>query len=246
MPALEFINFLDIAAMKKITRTVLLSAGIACVQPYAFASDEALKEALQDCTKIASALERLNCFDKVAQTPAIIPEQVQPRAPTSYSLSIVERVLRNEENRSKDDMQFLISEADEYDSEGRVIGSEVIISAPAMGGRPDSPQSYLAVSCILNITRLQLITHQPVQKQFVRVQLLMDGRPTGSSTMWQVLDSGKVIDSGRGLVAIDLLRRLGNGQRLSIKSDDPMFDGIYFDATGLSNHIQTERRACHW
>lgn len=220
--------------------------GVVCVQSYAFASEEALRGALQDCTKIASALERLNCFDKVAQTPAIIPEQVQIHVPASHSLPIVDRVLRNEENRTKDNMQFILSEAGEHDSEGRVIGQEIIISAPAMGGRPDAPKSYLAVSCILNITRLQLITHQPVQKQFIRVQLLMDDKPVGSSTVWQVLDSGKVIDSGRGLVAIDLLRRLGNGQRLSIKSDDPMFDGIFFDAVGLYNHIQMERQACHW
>ncbi|MGL4668299.1 MAG: type VI secretion system-associated protein TagO, partial [Saezia sp.] len=120
------------------------------------------------------------------------------------------------------------------------------ISAPGLYKNPINPRVYLAVSCILNITRLQIISPLPIERQTIRVQLLLDNKPIGKETVWQVLESGTVVDAGRGLVAIDLVRRLGQGKSLSIVSDYSVLNDIRFDADGLNEHIQQERQACHW
>lgn len=231
--------------MKKSFKIILLSFVVMLIQPVSFALATDLQAALDECSKITSALERLNCFDKIANTPSIIPATDTGITTNTFrNAAIVDRVLKNEESRPKDNLLFLASETPEHDPEGNETGIEMIISAPSRGG--NAIQGYLAVSCILNITRLQLITLRPIDKQSIRIQLLLDGRPIGPLTSWQVLESGQVVDAGRGLVAINLLRGLGAGYSLSIKSDDPMFDGMYFDAAGLSEHIRRERQVCHW
>jgi type VI secretion system protein VasI len=194
---------------------------------------------LQDCTQIRSSLERLACFDKVAGTPAVI-DAGRPAISTSPQHSpIMQLVQNNEANRPAEDSRFIISEAPEPDG-----GTQVVISAPALGSIP--PRPYLTVSCLTNITRLQFVTAQPVQRNVIRVRLLIDGKPIGPQSTWQVMHSGEVVDAGRGLHAIDLVRRLGYGQRLSVESDEELLNGLVFDTTGLAQHINREREACHW
>jgi len=212
-------------------------------------AESELKKALNECTKITSSLDRLNCFDKVARTPITVPSGSSERPnpfPVAQRLQIIELVKENEAQRQKGDMIFLKSETAEFDTDGKEIGTQVIISAPGRAIDPDKPRIYLTISCILNISRLQIISPNPVSRQSIRVQLLVDDKPIGRETVWQVLESGQVVDAGRGLVAIDLLKRLGQGRSLTIMSDYEELNNIHFDAAGLNDHIQRERQACHW
>ena len=201
-----------------------------------------------DCTKIRSSVERLACFDAVARTPAeppapaatatSTPDMVQ-QGSTASSL-ITSLAQRNETQRKADDHRFLLSRSrDEAADTLRIV-----ISAPALGSEAPSP--LMTISCLSGISRLQVIAAKPVPHNRIRMQLLMDGNPIADATTWQVLDAGNIVDAGRGLVAIDTLKRMGSGGRLQTQSDYPPLDGLIFDATGLSDLIAQQREACRW
>ncbi|WDD93485.1 type VI secretion protein [Burkholderia sp. FERM BP-3421] len=123
--------------------------------------------------------------------------------------------------------------------------SKVVISAPAVGGA--EPRPLLAISCLQNISRLQLLTAQPLDVNRVSIRMLVDGRPISTSRPWQVLEDGTVTDAGRGLVAIEQLRHLTRpAQQLQLESDHAPFDGLSFDASALHDLMGQQREACHW
>ena len=93
---------------------------------------------------------------------------------------------------------------------------------------------------------MQLLMAEPVVPNRIRLRLFKDDLPLAAAREWRVLDSGQVIDAGRGLPAIDLLRGMGGGQRLRLESDYPPLDGLMFDADGLGVLIEQERQLCRW
>lgn len=194
----------------------------------------------RDCTRIVSGLERLACFDDSAGTPVAVkplePLVVEPPQPPVFAL-----VQGNERQRSGDESGFVMSitEEDAHSTQQRVV-----ISAPALGAA--EPRPYLTISCQSNISHLQLLLAQPLQRSRVNVQLFVDGRPVAGRRAWQVLEGGRVVDAGRGLPAVDLIRHLGGGQRIRVGSDEERLDGLVFDAAGLAPLITEERKACHW
>jgi type VI secretion system protein VasI len=183
-------------------------------------------------------LARLACFDVAAGTPtAIVPatsgsESVPP---------IVDLVHANEVRRAGGDTHFLMTQAAD-DSTG-AAQQRVVISAPAQG---HVPSTVLAISCMSNISRLQFVMSKPLAGNVAQVRLILDARPTGATTRWQVLTSGRVVDAGRGMPAIEMIRRLANGAQLRVESDVPELDGLVFDVTGLGTQIATQRAACRW
>ncbi|WP_339532954.1 type VI secretion system-associated protein VasI [Pseudomonas mucidolens] len=195
--------------------------------------------AAQDCPAIVSPLKRLECFDLAAGTP-LHPPPV-PRA-LGRVLPIVDLVQRNELKRRPEDPRFVLSLFPEPDNHQQ---QRVVISAPALGALP--PRPYLAISCESNISRLQLVLDEPARPNKVRIQLFKDGRPVSEAYQWQVLDdAGLVVDAGRGLQAISLLRNMSGGQRLRLESDYPRLHGLVFDAQGLGELIEQERQVCRW
>ncbi|MDF5814342.1 type VI secretion system-associated protein VasI [Pseudomonas aeruginosa] len=205
---------------------------------------------ITECTHIVSAVERLSCFDAAAGTP---PAPVTPAA-SALSMTaagaheaaarkpeIVGLVGANESMRQPGETEFRISrEPDEVPGQWRVV-----ISAPASGGRSEAP--VLAISCLSNISRLQLIAKEPVGPNRMNIRLYLDGKPLSPEIPWQVLEDGTVIDAGRGLVAIEQLRGLvGAGSRLRMESDYAAFADLAFDATGLHALMRQQREACHW
>ncbi|WP_256831555.1 type VI secretion system-associated protein TagO [Pseudomonas sp. Pse1] len=166
---------------------------------------------------------------------------VAPRA-ISRVLPIVDLVQRNEAKRPPEDQRFLLSSFPEPDNDQQ---HRLVISAPALGALP--PRPYLAISCESRISRLQLVLDEPAKPNKIRIQLFKDERPVSEAYQWQVLDdAGLVVDAGRGLQAISLLRNMGGGQRLRLESDYPRLHGLVFDAEGLGELIEQERQACRW
>ncbi|GAB2801877.1 type VI secretion system-associated protein VasI [Dyella kyungheensis] len=196
-----------------------------------------------DCTAIASAVERLACFDTVAGTPVHLPAAAASSASSTDAMirsPMLDLVQRNETPRRAGDHHFLLSRAQEEGS----YGTQIVISAPALGNTASPP--VLAISCLSGISRIQLIVGQPIANNRVRMRLLMDGKPIGDAGVWQTLDGGTIVDAGRGLVAIDLLKRMGSGERLRLESNYSPTDGLLFDASGLHELIAEQREACHW
>lgn len=202
--------------------------------------------ASRDCTTIVSALERLACYDASAGTPPTLPADeavvtpiIEPAPPIVPN--IVSLVRRNE-SRRKDAQtgMLLLRVADALP--GR---SNVVISAPALNGA--TPRPLLAISCLQNISRLQLLTEQPLAVNRLNIRILLDGRPISPRRPWQVLEDGTVTDAGRGLVAIEQLRHLLRpAQQLQLESDHAPIESLSFEVTALYALMNQQREACHW
>lgn len=203
----------------------------------------------RDCTTIVSALERLACFDAAAGTPPTLPTTaagaaalpaIEPASPVRVP-DIVSLVRRNESRRKSEQTGMLLLRVADV-LPGRF---SVVISAPALGGV--EPRPLLAISCLQNISRLQLLTGQPLPVNRLNIRILLDGRPISPGRPWQVLEDGTVTDAGRGLVAIEQLRHLTRPARqLQLESDHAPFDGLSFDVTALHELMSQQREACHW
>ncbi|AVJ31234.1 hypothetical protein CLM73_25900 [Achromobacter spanius] len=209
------------------------------------------------CTTIVSAIERLACFDAEAGTPPTATAEsaapaagaaaagVAASAAAPFELvrvpDIVGLVQRNESRRKADYAGALLLRVGDA-----IPGQDkVVISAPALAG--SAPRPLLAISCLQNISRLQLITAEPLDVSRVSIRVLLDGRPISDRRPWQVLDDGTVTDAGRGLVAIEQLRHLTRAsQQMQLESDHASFDGLSFDTAALHALMAQQREACHW
>jgi type VI secretion system protein VasI len=190
-----------------------------------------------DCRRIVSNVARLACFDKAAGTPAhLIYERWS--APEQSALSVA-RVMANEAGRATDDLTFRIGDGGDSSPGAPAL----VISAPAIASTDD--RSYLAISCIQNISRLQLIAKRPIDAGWVTVQLTGEGGST-SKTPWQVMENGQVLDAGRGLPAIEQIKKLIGAHRIAVVSDHAEVDGLTFDAQGLDPLISQARSTCRW
>ena len=191
----------------------------------------ALTRASQDCSRIVSNIERLACFDQAAGTPGFTPHRQwsaqELEAPT------VRRVLIHETGRAPEDLRFRL----------RSEEGGLMISAPAIASV--APHPYLIISCVQNISRLQLVTAQPVDASRVQVQLRGE-RGATAPTPWQVMENGQVLDAGRGLPGIEQIKQLIGAHRIHVESDNPAVDGLVFDAQGLDPLIDEARKTCRW
>lgn len=192
------------------------------------------------CTSIGSSLERLACFDLAAGTPVDTPIQ-PPALAEAPRPEIVKLMHANEATRTPENSRFILSSAAER---GQASQQRVVISAPALGAL--APRPVLTLSCLSNISRLQFVLAAPIEHNQVQVRLVLDERTIGPTQSWQVLESGVLVDAGRGLAAIEQIKRLSPGNRLRVESDHPQLDGLLFDTEGLHELIRVERQACHW
>lgn len=213
----------------------------------------------RSCKTIVSAIERLACFDAESGTPPAAaaematPSTATPTGATSAATSavmpsarvrvpdIVGLVQRNESRRKADHAGVLLLRVGDA-----IPGQDkVVISAPALAG--SEPRPLLAISCLQNISRLQLITAEPLDVSRVSIRVLLDGRPISDRRPWQVVEDGTVTDAGRGLVAIEQLRHLTRAsQQMQLESDHAAFHGLSFDTAALHELMAQQREACHW
>jgi type VI secretion system protein VasI len=201
--------------------------------------EPALAAPMRDCTRIVSNVERLACFDEAAGTPARLPAMRRGWSAPELDAPSMARVLANEARRTPDNLAFHLGAEDDR----RTGHRQVVISAPAIA--TSEPRPYLAISCVQNISRLQLLTGDPVQGNRVSLQLRTEHRAT-SPLVWQVMENGQVLDAGRGLPAIEQIKVLQGAHRILVVSDHPALDGLRFDAQGLDPLIDQARKACRW
>lgn len=227
--------------MKPIRLTLLVAAILVGCD-----SGESATAADPDCVYITSGLERLACFDAAAGTPPALLSTQLPTAPGLADLPVRTPRIRllvdaNEAGRRPDEtLSRITRSADVLHGQ-----DQVVISVPALAGA--APDTYLAISCLSNISRLQLLSAEPLPVNHLSLRLLLDGKPISAAQPWQVLEDGTVSDAGRGLVAIEQLRHLIRpGQVLQVESNHAPFDGMTFDARTLAGHISRQREACHW
>lgn len=187
-----------------------------------------IAEELTQCRLESSQLIRLDCYDKIAQSST-------PAANTSPNIAQMGKTWRqayeHEMKRVENSAGFLVSIPEDGDY-------PVIMTIPAIGFQP--PRPVLMLSCIDNITRMQIIL--PNKQDAGSVMVSTDR--TQFTAEWFLRENGYVLESSRGLPGIDEIKRLLNGEKLTLKLTNN--EKLTFNISGMSQEIKPLRAACHW
>ena len=191
------------------------------------------------CTSTRSSIQRLACFDKLFATPVYldavsIPQALQP------SYGIVDIINQQEKKRQTDSYDVITNTTMEHAEAGQ---QRVVLSAPAIGAIGIRP--IFALSCIDNITRMQIILPQPLDVTRTALSIHGDKGQQLLSAQWKVIGGGYIIDAGRGIPSIQVAQRLKQSKRITLSSDQAVLEGVVFDLEKLphqSRHLGSTQR----
>lgn len=193
-----------------------------------------LLDQAQQCRAVPSRLDRLACFDRVFNTQ--MPE----------SSDVIENAVQKPQQwlRAVDAANASAPQAWSLTEQGEGRGSSAWITLQANNVRTRfkaSEQPVLMLSCIDNLSRIELMLPEPIDDGRVKVSF-----PGGHTQYWRSGDVGIVLSSSRGLPAIRLMKSLIGRDSFVIRSNSEYIDGLRFDTAPLNNTIQALRERCGW
>lgn len=194
------------------------------------AQQSSLLNEAKACTSITARLERLDCFDRIFKTtlPEIaLLKEVKPE--------IWSRGMAVEQQRVKGDLLPLIS------SGNGSADSDIWVTLPATSHSHDGQGAVLMMSCINNISHLDLLLHKNIEQARVNISA-----NTFKSSLWRTDDSGFVVSSSRGLFAIELMKKISSSSNLQLRSDIDVINGLKFNTENLSEVLIPLRKSCGW
>lgn len=187
---------------------------------------QALTQALSECRLESSQLIRLACYDKI-----MVDSPAETQLDPSQMGKAWRQAMEHEMHREDNSAGFLVTVPETGDY-------PVIMTIPAIGFAP--PRPIMMISCIDNITRLQVAL--PRQQEAGSVMLTTD--KTQFTADWFLRENGYVLESSRGIPGIDEIKRLLNSEKLTLKLANN--DRLTFNISGMSEEIKPLRVACHW
>lgn len=189
-------------------------------------------QAVLACRQEMSPLLRLDCYDQsliAAEQGAALPTR-----PVKMPGADWQRAMAQERQRQDHSTTFLVS-----NSGGD--NPQVVLTTPAIGVAP--PRPVLMLSCVDNITRLQIALATPYQSK--ESTLTLTTGQTQFNVQWFIRDAGFLLESSRGLSGIDDIRRLLGNKTLTLTSEKSALR-LVFNIDGLSQAIVPLRQTCRW
>ncbi len=185
------------------------------------------------CRSENSALVRLDCYDK-ALSPVNAVDEKRVNAGPAW-----QRAMNQEKGRTDHSTAFLVTE-------GEGSNPMVLITTPAIGMPP--PRPVLMLSCIDNITRLQIALVGPQKESSVTLIIDKAGiiDKTRLDAQWFLRENGYLLESSRGLAGIDEIKRLMSAETLTIEGANGAFPRLTFTLSQLTPALKPLRNACHW
>lgn len=184
----------------------------------------------QQCRREASPLVRLACYDALGSAGEPAGESGAAKSTTWQA------IWDQEQSRTPDSPPFLLQS-----DPGR--GSE-ILTRPALRG------ATLAIGCVDSITHIRLRLDSPWSGEKVQVEL--DGEPSSGAQSWFIRDQGLLLEYGRGLPAIEELKRWLGHRELQVRADNGTqarsANGVLLrvDLSGLKEALAPLRQQCRW
>lgn len=197
--------------------------------------EQATLQAMQACRRESAALERLDCYDNL----------LAPLSPVGFNGALVRasfvgeawtRATEQEKRRQDKSTELLVTQTP---------GERpmVVITTPAIGHVP--PRPVLMLSCVDNITRMQVALIKAMDTHDIAVSLSADDKTFHSR--WFVRENGTLLESSRGLSGIDEIKQLFGAKTLTIDTGPESAAGkLTFNINGLAQAIAPLREACHW
>lgn len=176
----------------------------------------------QQCRREPSPLVRLACYDALGNGAVSAAEGGAPKS------AAWQAIRDQEQGRTPDSPPFLLQS-----DEGR--GSETL-TRPALRG------ATLAIGCVDSITHIRLRLDAPWVGE--QVQIALDGSPGNSAQGWFIRDKGMLLEYGRGLPAIEELKRWIGHRELQVKAANGAL--LRVDLSGLKEALLPLRQQCRW
>ncbi|HHQ4518598.1 TPA: type VI secretion system-associated protein VasI [Aeromonas veronii] len=176
----------------------------------------------QACRREPSPLIRLACYDALGNEATPSGSKESTKSPSW--LAIAEQELA----RVPDSSPFLLRQDEE--------SGTAVLTRPALRG------ATLAIGCVNNITHIRLRLDAPWRGESVEVAL--DGQATRSSQSWFIRDQGWLLEYGRGLPAIEELKRWIGHRELQVQAANGAL--LRVDLGGLKEALIPVRQQCRW
>lgn len=212
----------------------VLSAGWSAATPVNKALTEPLaidiQTAMQACRKESSPLPRLQCYDD-AWHPEL--KSAEKGKPDRYWWQVTSQ----EQARKPDDPVLLLKSIN-----GEAGITSLLLTVPGNGNYP--ARATLAISCIENITRMQIVFNAPQGKGDQILHLIANGKSVPGRWFWR--GSGYRLEASRGLQGIAEIQQLFGAKELEIAAEHPALNHLRFRIDGLKIAIEPLRKACHW
>ena len=205
------------------------TAGFLTIPPrqYAEGEDARALVSMKRCRNEASPLVRLDCYDNALNIQRGETHRQDNAGPAWH------RAMEQEKTRPDHATTFLVNV-------GTGDNPSVIITTPAIGVPP--PRPVLMLSCIDNITRLQIASVNRVKDGNITLnvdQMQFD-------VQWFLRENGYLLESSRGLAGIDEIKRLMPADTLTIEGRNNAEPHFTFNISQLTQVIKPLRNACHW
>ncbi|TFH91178.1 type VI secretion system-associated protein TagO [Vibrio ouci] len=209
-----------------ITRLVGLACALWWLPVNAQATNTYQWEQVDQCRIIAKRLERLRCFDQLFDTPVALKGQShEPDKPKVWMLAYPQSGAEN-------DLAPVLNESDS--------GEDAWVTLSALPqGEVDSP--VLVMSCMDEISRVQLALPKPLIDARISVSVAQ-----GQREYWRSDDEGVVFSSAQGLPAIELMKRMAQQRKVTLRSNSETVDGLQFDTVALQAALSPLRQRCRW
>lgn len=187
----------------------------------------------KQCTTIPARLERLSCFDQLFITPVIGMESINDneRKPLQWHKAI--NVFSNGEVRPL----VLKQEGNGEDGDAWVS----LIAQNTNTAFKNNRKPILIMSCINELSRVELALPSELDDARIKVSVTR-----GPIQYWRSDDLGVLFSSARGMPAIEMMKAMAEDKRLTLRSNSPMIDGLYFDTSLLSGALLALRSRCSW
>ncbi len=185
-------------------------------------------EQAQQCTNIIGRLDRLNCFDNVFGVTLSEALTTKKTLPLSWV-----RAMNAAKSSTSNTSPVVDGEGD---------NSNAWIALKANNDKSDGrEQPVLLMSCIDNLSRIELAL--PTSIEDARVRVSIANHP---QQMWRSDDSGVLLSSARGIPAIDLMKSMSRQPFVVIRSNSTAIDGLLFHTDSLNEHLHLLRDRCGW
>ncbi|MGY3942917.1 type VI secretion system-associated protein VasI [Aeromonas tecta] len=184
----------------------------------------------QQCRREPSPLIRLACYDALGSNASLAPVAGVAKS------AAWQAIWDQEQSRTPDSPPFLLQTDASRGSE--------ILTRPALRG------ATLSIGCVDSITHIRLRLDSPWIGE--GVQLELDGEPSRSAQSWFIRDRGLLLEYGRGLPAIEELKRWLGHRELQVRADNgtqaQTANGVLLrvDLSGLKEALAPLRQQCRW
>lgn len=189
-------------------------------------------EQVQQCTVIKANAKRLECFDKLFNTP-IRTQTIDEQPGNTVIPRVVSEIFTLSETMKESRKDGVYNE-DQGDSLQVAVNSE------------KDAQAAIYITCKDNITRFQMALKNPITRNPVNVEIRDDlTQKLVSKINWQSAEYGYLLDSGRGLFAIQQLKQILYVESFSIFIPEEK-RSFTFKNNGLAADVASIRKECGW